>query len=118
MAFTGEQTSESSQTLADMGLTPDCRTQGEIKAWMADYVKAEGKVEVKQEAVSQADVEKDHTPVKALYQHQLPRLFTFSGDPSAKGDVQFDLWKYEVDCLLKKIRFTQKRLSKMFYVNL
>ena len=30
---------------------------------------------------------------------QRPRLSTFSGDDTRKGDVSFDLWKYEVECL-------------------
>ena len=40
--------------------------------------------------------------------HNIPRITYFSGvDPVPKGEASFDLWKYEVSCLIKSKAYSE-----------
>jgi len=89
---------------------------------MLDYLATAGKLPPKteEERVTNVDVQKDEegplagkqfkegrktenvslTAALGLLQNPL-KLPTFSGDPTSKADVAFDIWRYEVDGLLQ-----------------
>ena len=68
-------------------MKPKSDTPEDLQAWMLSYLTTQGKI---------PNVEQ-----KAKILPGFPRIATFSGDPGSKGDTSFDLWKYEVQCLLK-----------------
>ena len=71
-----------------MGARPKGNTPEELHAWMKDYVASQGEAKVKTET-----------------SHDVGRLrlcVTFSGDENSKGDCKYDLWRYEVDSLMKE----------------
>ena len=41
-----------------------------------------------------------------------PRLSAFSGHPSSKGEVPFEVWHYEVRCLLKEGQRSRQIISE------
>ena len=88
----GELTEEEMTNLAkafkDLGVKPKFDSPAELQKWMKDYAKADDGEEEVLEGKQMITV----VP-------QLPRVSTFSGD-SSKGDTPFELWKYEVQCLL------------------
>ncbi|CAG2194014.1 unnamed protein product [Mytilus edulis] len=61
----------------EMDLKPCAQTPDDFKTWMADY----------------KDTDDD------LWNAYLPRISAFSGD--AKTGTPYDLWRYEVQCLIK-----------------
>lgn len=111
MEFTDEETTQLIAAFKALGLKPKMDKPETLQQWMVDFVKAtsvgdDDGEEVdpdKPDSSSEAEdtLEKPaNTPVTVV--SHPPRLSTFSGDPQAKGDTTFDLWKYEVQCLLKE----------------
>lgn len=119
--FTGDQAKQLADTLGAAGLTPEMATPEGIEAWMLTYLESQGKLGVKQvkeepkvnvtKGQPGAKDDKEGSTVKAVYQPP-PRLSTFSGDPTAKGDAQFDLWMYEVECLLREGVHSQETVKQ------
>ena len=88
-AMSAEELEALGKTLAEMGLKPKADNPQAFKEWMEQYaesVHSLPKWETKSAASSYIP------PVKISY---------FSGDSSAKGHVDFDVWLYEVECLMK-----------------
>ena len=88
-AMSAEELEALGKTLAEMGLKPKADNPQAFKEWMEQYVESVHslpKWETKSAASSYIP------PVKISY---------FSGDSSAKGHVDFDVWLYEVECLMK-----------------
>lgn len=88
-----------------MGAVPDVDSPETLETWMTDYVKSkskrEGEVKVEEnDGDKESETETASTAVGRVYP-QTPRLSTFSGDSTAKGDISFNLWRYEVVCLQK-----------------
>ena len=73
-------------TLRQMGVNPKADNPHDLKAWMAQYI-------------ASTDQSKPRTETKVIA--GFPKVSFFSGDPKAKADTTFDLWKYEVTCLMK-----------------
>ncbi len=83
-------------------------TEEDLATYMLDYLKLVGKVPYKGKESEQTDTDKHDGNPKAQGKgeaheytggyRQPPKLSNFSGDPSAKGEVSFDHWRWEVDC--------------------
>ena len=79
----------------------DLDSPAAFKAWMMTYV---NKTNVKQESHDEGDESDNNNgasgnsgSVKSVF---IPKIPTFSGDGS-KQDTSYELWKYQVECLLK-----------------
>ena len=73
-----------------LGFKPKFDSPGELKQWLADVAKS-GILGDEKPDVSSVPVHTVmHTPL---------RISTFSGDPTSK-DTDYDVWKYEVECLI------------------
>ena len=79
----------------------DLDSPAAFKAWMLKYV---NKMNVKQESHDEGDESDTNNgasgnseSVKSVF---IPKIPTFSGDGS-KQDTSYELWKYQVECLLK-----------------
>lgn len=104
--LTEDEMTEIAQTFKAMGVKPKCKDPVDFQQWMLDYLAHEGKLpEVKAEPSRS-----DSTPSKELIitQQQL-RLPTFSGD-SSKSDVTYDLWRNEIDCLLRDKTYSEVQI--------
>lgn len=80
-------------TFKKLGVKPKSNTPEDLFEWMTQYVKANTE---ESNLVGEA-----HPTVVTASITQPPRLSYFSGE-GAKGEATFDLWKYEVDCLVKE----------------
>lgn len=92
--------------LKTLGLKPKLDTPEDLQQWMQEYVKATTMSdEESDDHEEEEESAKSKDPVKPVHINtlatiaQLPRVSTFSGD-SSKTDAPFDLWKYEVKCLV------------------
>ena len=85
--FSPEEANQLVDTFKALDVKPNPDTPEDLQAWMLSYLTTQGKI---------PNVEQ-----KTKILPGFPRIATFSGDPGAKGDTSFDLWKYEVQCLLK-----------------
>lgn len=85
-----------------LGAKPDADSAEDLQTWMLGHLQAKGKVPTVKPEEKEKNAEHAADVVGARPVHsQWPRLSTFSGDDSSKTDVSFDLWKYEVSCLLE-----------------
>ena len=93
-------TEEEGRNLGDllrkMGLQPKGKTPDELQAWMEQSM---GTATVEQDVEKLLTTE-TQTGVGRTSQ-QVRLSVTFSGDEDAKGECRYDLWKYEVECLVK-----------------
>ena len=87
--------------LKEMKVKPDLESPAAFKDWMVKYVT---EMNVKTESHdggdgtdSQNSASGHSENVKSVF---IPKISTFSGDGS-KQDTSYDLWKYQVECLLK-----------------
>lgn len=105
MAETPEQYKTLIDTLKEFDIVPKADTKEELELWMKAYVEEHGLMEaVKLEPTHpEKSTVSGHHETKsqpAAYIHP-PRLSIFSGT-SGKGETSFDLWFYEVRCLLQE----------------
>ncbi|XP_060075931.1 uncharacterized protein LOC132555598 [Ylistrum balloti] len=95
-----DQLEKIKDVFAEMGVTPKCDSAEEFKNWMLDYMSSTGAI-----SKSGKDVKPKEPiaggPSKQHVFTQPPRLPFFSGDPTSKGEVPYELWKYDADCLLR-----------------
>lgn len=93
-------------------------SEEELHQWMLQHLQGAGKVP---EGEAKSDNTGENTEIKAddglpkvhtsrLFQ-ETPKLSSFSGDPSSKGDASFDIWKYEVKCLSPDVFSTSSILQ-------
>ena len=87
--------------LKEMKVKPDLESPAAFKDWMVKYVTG---LNVKQESHDEGDESDTNNSasgnsgsVKSVF---IPKIPTFSGDGS-KQDTSYELWKYQVECLLK-----------------
>lgn len=105
------------KTLQAMNVTPKADNPQELKQWMKDFLKSQGELE--------PDVKPPTQPIllqpsplqpppqlqpvvkdKPVTSSQPPRVNNFSG-AGHKGETSYDLWRYEVRCLLKDPTYTK-----------
>ncbi|XP_055954536.1 uncharacterized protein LOC130013600 [Patella vulgata] len=84
-------------TLRKLGLFPKRigKTEDDVAEWMEDVLKSKGKWPVKSDDETESST-KSRPPVNPM-----PKLSMFYGEPG-KGEVSYDLWRYEVDCLISE----------------
>ena len=90
---------ESAQLLAtfqNLGVKPKTDSPEELKQWMIDYLTSTGSLQQDESDTTGTVREITNTVV-----NNVPRIASFSGDPGAKSDTTFELWRYEVICLMK-----------------
>ena len=75
-----------------LGMKPKVDSPSDLKQWLAEVAKSEILEDVK------PDVSSNSVPVHTVM-HTPLRISTFSGDPTSK-DTDYDVWKYEVECLI------------------
>ncbi|KAK3097682.1 hypothetical protein FSP39_012084 [Pinctada imbricata] len=101
--FSEDELQAIAAALKEMKVKPKADSASDLKQWMVDYVtqmKSDGTtpVQVKQEADTGNG--KADGGSKVVTTH-IPKISCFSGDGS-KQDTSYDLWRYEVDCLIKE----------------
>ncbi|XP_062571420.1 uncharacterized protein LOC134233469 [Saccostrea cucullata] len=82
-----------------MGIVPKADTPADLEKWMIAYLETkEGKF-VKAEAKEQQ--EHPQTEKQKKYIIQPPRFSVFTGNDKKGSETTFDLWIYEVQCLIR-----------------
>ncbi|XP_048240819.1 uncharacterized protein LOC125374101 [Haliotis rufescens] len=107
MEFKDEELEGMATLFKKLGMQPKADTPEDFKAWIKDMYSHQGPLTGEYEETTGPPTQpqtQDVKPVAVAY-HQFPKLPLFSGDFQGK-DVSFDLWTYEVDCLLKSTIYT------------
>lgn len=86
-----------------MGAKPKGDTPEQLQAWMREYVASQGK-EVEAELPKAVGV---------VMEGRLRLSVTFSGDETTKGDCKYDLWRYEVESLIKEGTHSEETLRHL-----
>jgi hypothetical protein len=103
--FTNEEVQLLVSHLKTLGIKPKLDTPEDLQQWMEDYSLATGTSSEETEEPGEEGDGKPKEPEQPFNINtlatvsQLPRISTFSGE-SSKTDTPFDLWKYEVGCLV------------------
>ena len=93
--YSEEEVKAMLEAFKEMGVKPKAKTKEEFQKWMLDYSKGA----ISKHGQAGASAQQGGQDKHPTY-FQPPRLPNFSGDK--KGDVTFDLWKYQVECLHKE----------------
>ncbi|XP_061171984.1 uncharacterized protein LOC133181512 [Saccostrea echinata] len=97
------------ETLQGMEVVPKPDSKEELINWMKAYLEKE-KVEIKIEPGTGANA--GAIPKTTTYIHP-PAISTFSGtDPTGKSATTFDLWLYEVKCLMIEKTHSQEAIAQ------
>ena len=89
-----------------MGIKPEGDTPDEFRSWMKNYLESTDKT-VKVDQTSSTT----NTSSTGFTQHNLKLSSYFSGDEKAKGECSYDLWRYEVKCLLDGNAYSEEQLK-------
>ncbi|XP_056003412.1 zinc finger CCHC domain-containing protein 18-like [Ostrea edulis] len=98
MAEVPEQYKRLLETLGQMEVVPKADNPDDLVQWMKEYVESKAETTVKTEKVE------TQPGNQKKYQHivQPLRFSLFSGNDKSKGsDTTFDLWLYEVQCVMR-----------------
>ena len=110
MDFTADEQEQLVRVCKELGTKPKFDSKEDFVAWMETYVKSlnrEGQT-VKTEETSVADAAATPSLVK---KELLPRIPIFSGTCPVKSDhVPFEVWHYELQCLVKQKRFSEQSI--------
>ena len=114
MAVSGEELTQAlkaeklTQALKGMGV--ELESNEDLENYMLDFLKSTGKIpdaDEKHERSKENDEKQDpevqgkvKTSQDVGGNRQPPKLSNFSGDPTVKGEVSFDQWKWEAECLI------------------
>ncbi len=106
MEFTEEEGKKLLDAFKALGVKPDIDNPEDLEVWMLTHLQTEGKVPLAKQEEDDDDEEEEVEEAAGavaarVINPQWPRLSTFSGDDTSKTDASFDLWKYEVSCLLE-----------------
>ena len=106
--FSTEELEAIGAALKDMNVKPKADSASDLKQWMVDYVTqmqgGGGNGGVKQEPGT------GPATTSKLMTHHIPKVSCFSGDGS-KQDTSYDLWRYEVDCLIKE-KYSEEAIAQ------
>lgn len=93
----GPDADELSKMFKAMGAKPKTKDPAEIQEWMLQYLTSVGKIP------SPGGRDERQDPVERVENvlTQSPRVAIFSGE-SGKNDTSYEVWKYQVTCLLDK----------------
>ncbi|XP_067664260.1 uncharacterized protein [Haliotis asinina] len=99
MELSKEELGNMVQLFKKMGMHPKDDTPEDLKAWMHGMSQQEGiSIKVEDPGTTSPPSTSHSNPTSVSYQH-FPRLPLFSGEHGK--DTEYDLWRYEVDCLLE-----------------
>ncbi|KAK3096074.1 hypothetical protein FSP39_022756 [Pinctada imbricata] len=93
--MTQEEMEIMASAFEEMNVKPSVTSKEDFQKWLLDFSKGARSREPKSDGTSS----QPQQPSSVTSTHQPPRLPTFSGDK--KGDATYDLWKYEVECLMR-----------------
>ena len=99
MALSNEYLEDLKNRFEDMGIKPECKSKEDLEKWMYDYLQSQGKIPPgKTDTDSDRDSDDDHKGHSDLNKSYIPvhKISTFTGK---KGELSFDLWKHEIECL-------------------
>jgi hypothetical protein len=94
-----EELQQIARAFKAMKVKPKSSTPEDMVEWMTSYVEAQSPY-LKSEPGMPLSTPTSTTPQQTVVYHNPPRLPNFSGD--GKGDVAYDLWRYEVTCILSE----------------
>ena len=100
----------------EINVKPKADTPKDFKQWMTNYVahmNTEGDANVKKEQNATNDQSSASTKVTS---HYIPKISCFSGD-GGKQDTTYDLWRYEVDCLIKE-KYSEETIAQSMRLSL
>lgn len=100
MEFNEEEKAQLIQRFVELGVKPKADTKEEFQNWMASIV-AQGVAAPEGEAkpIIQTVSSKEH----------IPRIPIFTGATPTKSEhVSFDVWQYEIKCLIKSKRYSNE----------
>lgn len=88
-----EELTQIANAFKEMNIKPKADSTADFKKWMSDFVSNMNETEIKKEP------ETEHT-LTTRQGNYIPKISCFSGD--GKHETTYDLWRYEVDCLIKE----------------
>lgn len=115
---TPEEMEKLMDLFGELGARPKADTPEELCAWMKEFVATKDKdtandnPEDRKVKIETSEL----TRRRGAWSHderQMRLSVTFSGDEAAKGDSKYDLWRYEVECLIKEGTHTEEGLRHM-----
>lgn len=98
-----EELDQIAKVFKELNIKPKADTAQDFKQWMTQYVaqmNEEEFVNVKTEPHADTGTSSASASGSSFSSH-IPKISCFSGDGS-KNDTTYDLWRYEVDCLIKE----------------
>ena len=102
---------EEKQELVDTFNNPE-----QMENWMLAYLKSSGKIpDVKSEESNGSDEDlgsPTSPPKRKSHVTQIPKISTFSGDSGNKHEASYELWRYEVDCMIKDQIYTSEIIKQ------
>lgn len=89
-----------------MGVRPKADTPEDLTRWMMDYLMSKGAIKQEQTethaALSNPPKLKQKENVTKMLMNHPPKITWFSGTEQKAGDTTYELWRHEVQCLLKQ----------------
>jgi hypothetical protein len=107
--MTEEDEAQLLHTFKELGVKPKADNKEDLEEWMLAYLKDAGKMNP--EKSDKGDTSK-HVLQPSL------RISTFSGEPPGKGDTSFDLWRYEVHCVLLEGQYSKETVRHAVWKSL
>jgi hypothetical protein len=104
MDFTDEEQAQLVEVCKQLGAKPKFDTKEDFVKWMKEYVQMEA-------AENIPDVKPVVPAEHFMKKELLPKIPIFSGSTPAKSDhVPFEVWHYELQCLIKQKRFSEQAI--------
>jgi hypothetical protein len=100
--FTSDESKKLIEAFKTLAIKPKFDSPQELSDWLVSHASAASDKEVKQEQV---------TPPVTTMAHQPPRISLFSGEPQKQSDTPYDLWRYEVKCLMTEKVYTSATVA-------
>ena len=94
--FSPEEGQRLIDSFQELGVKPKCDSTKDLEEWMLAYLSNKGVVPPKVEP--KVTTSSQHTTTTVT---QYPKLVPFSGE-GGKGETSYDLWKYDLQCLLEE----------------
>ena len=91
-----------------MGVKPEGSTPDELQQWLQEHSAAATEEKKGKEEDEGNGKEKGEGILDTGLAHQQLKLsVTFAGDETVKGTSRYDLWRYEIGCLVKEGVYTE-----------
>lgn len=96
--FTQDELQQLAKSFKELGVKPKLRTTKELKSWLISYANWTAP-RTSQSDMPQYNDASCSSKETTSYTSITPKLPFFLGDK--KGETSYDLWHYEVECLIK-----------------